>query len=239
MERRRTRRKMDTVIATPAHSSEPPRMGFTDLPPEIRNKVYRAVFAKCGDFNFGQPDNFQRSAALLRTCKVVHSEACSVLYGENRFIFDRNRHMRGAFWEKQQKEIGYKDVRQFLKMIGPENLAHLRDIKLIFEDATPASTPYLHSQEERRYLNDQHLIDCLRILRQAKLRKLHLNFLGRRVLVRTDVKFLGYLEQIKADEVVTDKCRQWYYPSKIHPILLEELIKTMKREPKLYVAERV
>ncbi|KAF2477807.1 uncharacterized protein BDR25DRAFT_207126 [Lindgomyces ingoldianus] len=238
MEPRSTRRKLDT--ATPecqASSPEERRVGFTNLPPELRNKVYRLLFVQDGEFHFGKPDNFCRSAALLRTCKLVHGEACSVLYGENKFVFDRNRHVRGPFWEPVQKEIGYKDVRQFLKMIGPENLAYLRDIKLILEDATPASTPYLHSHEERRYLNDDHLIDCLRVLRLAKLRKLFLNFLGRRMLVRTDVKFLGYLEQIKADEVETDKFIRWYSPSKIHPDVFKNLQKSMTREPKLYIME--
>jgi hypothetical protein len=90
---------------------------ITKMPPEIRNKIYRALFVRQDDgFNFATPKNFQRSAQLLRTCRLFHSEGCSVLYGENKFTFDRNRHTRAPFWEPQLKEIGYQDVRQFLKM---------------------------------------------------------------------------------------------------------------------------
>jgi hypothetical protein len=51
------------------------------------------------------------SAAFLRTCKQVHEEGRSVLYGFNTFYFGRNKEMRRPFWNSERKEIGYKDVR--------------------------------------------------------------------------------------------------------------------------------
>jgi hypothetical protein len=65
--------------------------------------------------------------------------------------------------------------------IGPENLFYLRDVKLVLEDAMPGATPYMPTHESRRYVNDGHLVDILRILRETKLRKLSISFFGRRI----------------------------------------------------------
>lgn len=208
--------------------------GFGRLPPEIRNRVYELLFKDADEFKFHTPDNFCKSAQFLRTCKLVYSEGCSVLYSENKFVFDRNRHQRARYWEPIPKEIGYTDVRRFLKDIGPENLSYLRDVKIIFEDASPAATPYLPSHESRRYVNDQHLIDCLRILAQTKLQKFTINFHGRRALLKTDVRFLSYLEQIKADEVTSSEAPRWYNPNKISDSMFKELKEVMVRKKKMY-----
>lgn len=175
------------------------------------------------------------SAQFLATCKLVHSEGCSVLYGENTFLFDRNKRTRGVFWESVHEEIGFTDVRRFLRVIGPENLAYLRDVWIWLDDAAPSSTPYL-DHEERRYINDNHLIDCLRILRSAKLRKVSLTFGGRRVLYRSDTRIISYLEQIKADEVVQKGPGHWY-PQKINMVVFQDLQAAMTRKKKLYATK--
>jgi hypothetical protein len=118
-------------------------------------------------------------------------------------------------------------------MIGPENLVYIRDVKITFEDAPPAATPYLPDHESRRYLNDLHLIDCLRILRGARLRKLDMSFHGRRTLMMTDHRFLSYLERIKVDEVVSTEHARWY-PNKINDDVMKELKERMTRKKKLY-----
>lgn len=214
--------------------------GFTDLPPELRNTVYRYLFARKDD---GQElrvppsssrGGLSRSAQFLRTCKMVHNEGCSVLYGENTFFFTRHCSTRGPFWETVPKEIGYQDVLHFLKMIGPENLQYLRDVKFTFDDALPKDTPYLNSHEKRRYLNDEYLMNCLRVLRNAKLRSIKLRFAGRRYVVQSDIKFLGYLGQIKADEV-GKFIEHWAWPQpKINDYTWENLKKAMTRKKKLY-----
>ena len=163
----------------------------------------------------------------------LHSDGCSILYGENQFVFERNRHTRAPFWEPKPPEIGYRDVRQFLNMIGPENLAYLRDIKLVLEDAAPAATPDL-THEDRRYINDQFLKNVLRVLRQAKLRKFSVSFLGRRMLMKTDVNFLDVLSQVKADEVSVSNNLKWFQTNKIHPSCLLDLKESMTRKRKLY-----
>jgi len=228
--------KFDTPMTTvTAHKT-----GFCDLPPELRNNVYRYIFVNKGSsLRFPPtsewcPETFCRSAQFLRTCRLVHSEGCSILYGENKFWFERTRTTRGPFWEPIPKEIGYKDVRQFLKMVGPENLAYFREVRLDFEDASQTSTPYLISHEDRRYLNDEHLIDCLRILSRARLRKITLGFFGRRALTRSDTKFVDHLERIKADEVDPLAKSRIYYMDKIHSNLWSHLKERMTRKTKLY-----
>lgn len=48
--------------------------GFLDLPAELRNEIYRTIFTSERSVNFGCPDNFSRSAQLLRSCNQVHEE---------------------------------------------------------------------------------------------------------------------------------------------------------------------
>ncbi|KAF9696655.1 hypothetical protein EKO04_005460 [Ascochyta lentis] len=217
--------------------------GFTDLPPELRNKVYRYAFVRDNSFQipackpWGCADLCQ-SGQFLSTCKLVHNEGCSVLYGENTFAFERHENTRGTFYEHEPKEIGYQDALHFLKMIGPENIQYLRDLKIVFNDARPSDTPHANSNEDRRYMTDDVLINCLRILRHAKLRKLSLAFMGRRHLHRSDVKFLGYLEQIKADELEKwSRPRSYHHEHKIRHTVWLELTEQMVRKKKLYDTE--
>ncbi|KAH6643684.1 hypothetical protein C7974DRAFT_299409 [Boeremia exigua] len=217
--------------------------GFTDLPPELRNKVYRYAFVRDRNFQipackpWGSGDICQ-SGQFLSTCKLVHNEGCSILYGENTFAFERHESTRGTFYEHKPKEIGYQDALQFLKMIGPENIQYLRDIKIIFNDARPSDTPDVNSNEDRRYMSDAVLINVLRILRNAKLRKLSLAFIGRRNLQSSDVRFLGYLEQIKVDELKKwVQPRSYYFEHKIRHSVWIDLVEQMVRKKKLYDTE--
>lgn len=208
---------------------------FTDLPPELRNTVYRHAFVRREALRIPQRPTLPglcQSAQFLRTCKLVHDEGCSILYGENEFLFQRHHDTRAPFWEPKLKEIGYQDVLQFLKMIGPENIQYLRDIQIDFDDALPKNAPESNI-ESRRYVVDEYLMNCLRMLRDAKLRKVSLTFFGRRQLFKSDVRFLGYLEQIKADEVVKlptvwhmqEKAGNWVWPG---------IKEQMTRKKKLY-----
>jgi hypothetical protein len=238
MRPRRAKRKIRAESEPQSLDGQKKSFGFTDLPAELRNKVYRHLFVKDRTLNFPDAENLSRSSQFLRTCKLVHNEGCSILYGENRFRFDRNHKTRGPFWEPVPKEIGYKDVRQFLKMIGPENLVYLRDVALYLSDALPSTTPEL-DHESRRYLRDEHLLDVLRTLRQTKLRKFNILFTGRRALARTDSKFLEYLMRIKADEVISDSGSSWYlHFRKVESYVWKELKEKMTRKKKLYLPEK-
>jgi hypothetical protein len=210
-------------------------VGFADLPPELRNSVYRHVFVRKQMLQIPQHSDRSglcQSAQFLRTCKLVHDEGCSILYGENEFHFDRHHEIRAPFWERNPKEIGYQDVLLFLKMIGPENIQYLRDIRFDFDDARPKLTPGLNI-ESRRYIVDDYLMNCLRILRNAKLRKVSISFYGRRQLFKSDVKFLGYLEQIKGDEVVKLP-DPLYSQTKVGNWIWNDIKEQMTRKKKLY-----
>lgn len=233
-----TSARQTEAIADEPQSTLVNKVGFTNLPPELRNKIYRLIFVAETDLRWSHPTNFCRSGQFLSTCRTVHSEGCSVLYGENVFHFERNRTTRGHFWEPVHKEIGYKDFHQFLKKIGPENLAYLRDIKINLEDATLCSTGYLNSVEDRRYINDEYLIDCLRILRTAKLRKLTVGFFGRRALQRSDVKFLNYMEQVKVDNFTASNKTHWAHINKVHADAFDRLKSAMMRKKRLYTEEK-
>jgi len=83
--------------------------------------VYRYLFSrKYKDVRVPQKrtgPGLAKSAQFLRTCRLVHNEGCSILYGENTFLFARHYDTRGPFWETVPKEIGYQDVLHFLKMV--------------------------------------------------------------------------------------------------------------------------
>jgi len=81
---------------------------FDILPPELRLRVYRLLFTTKGWTIVGNRQDFSRSAQLLRTCKLVHSEGRAVLYGENKFQFRREHNIRGQFFERQWNDIGYE-----------------------------------------------------------------------------------------------------------------------------------
>jgi hypothetical protein len=206
----------------------------------LRNNVYRYLFVNNSNEiripPYQHTGRLARSGQFLRTCKLVHNEGCSILYGENTFLLARHHDTRGPFWEVVPKEIGYQDVLHFLKMMGPENMQYLRDVRFQFDDALPKDTPYFQSQEKRRYLTDEYLLNCLRMLRDAKLRKFQMQFLGRRYVYKTDVKFLGYLEQIKADEIddFVEGGGFSYPPQKINRFIFAELKELMVRKKKLY-----
>jgi hypothetical protein len=212
-----------------------PSKSFTDLPPELRNSVYRHLFVRNGLLRIAQRPSSPglcQSAQFLRTCKLVHDEGCSILYGENEFHFDRHHETRAPFWEPKLKEIGYQDVLHFLKMIGPENIQYLRDIRFDFEDALPKYTPDL-TVETRRYIVDDYLMNCLRILRDAKLRRVSIAFYGRRQLFKSDFKFISYLEQIKGDEI-TKLPDPWHSQAKIGNWVWADIKEQMMRKKKLY-----
>jgi hypothetical protein len=231
---KRPRIEIETPPAEDAAVSVRPK-GFADLPPELRNTVYRHVFVRDATFEIPQRSanpGLCQSAQFLQTCKLVHNEGCSILYGENSFLFKRHHDIRAPFWEPKPKEIGYQDFLHFLKMIGPENIQYLRDLHMEFDDALPKHTPDL-TIETRRYVVDEYLMNCLRILRDAKLRKITLTFWGRRQLFKSDIKFLSYLEQVKADEVVKHPV-PYYNAVKIVSWVWEGIQEQMTRKKKLY-----
>ncbi|KAG8623755.1 hypothetical protein KVT40_008731 [Elsinoe batatas] len=190
--------------------SLPGKVGFLDLPPEIRNEIYRATFIKDQRrFNFSTPSNFQRTTALLRTCRQAAHEGASMLYSESEFYFRRNTSSRTPLWTTDSKEIGFSDVHRFLKMIGPSNVARLRHVFFLLEDAVPCLNPQFKTAEERRYVHDEHLKAAIRLIADhGRLQTLKLGFFGRRNIAESDSNFLNEIKAIKADsvEVLARRC---------------------------------
>lgn len=130
--------------------------GFSDLPPEIRNRIYRMVFVTNAPIEFQTRKDFSRSAAFLRTCNLVHEEGREILYGENTFCFARSEYKRGKFWERTWTEIGYKDVRRFFETIGPINIGMLKYVSFILTDVSRSAAPDLN-WDQRRFVHDRVL----------------------------------------------------------------------------------
>ncbi|EMF12798.1 uncharacterized protein SEPMUDRAFT_163845 [Sphaerulina musiva SO2202] len=177
--------------------------GFLDLPAELRNDIYRLAFVtERPTINFALPDNLSRTAALLRTCRQVYEEGRSILYAENAFAIERRTQRYGSFWEHEWRELGYLNVRKFMKAIGPTNTALIRKVSFMLEDAVPCLNPSMKTNEERRFVHDADLISVLRHLGDhAQLQTLELHFHGRRRVDRTDDRFLDYMKRLKADTV--------------------------------------
>ncbi|CAD0083224.1 unnamed protein product [Aureobasidium vineae] len=179
------------------------KRSFLDLPAEIRNQIYRLAFVSKDKLDFAYPNNFSRSSSLLRTCRQVHEEGRSILYSENTFYFQRRKKERAVRWTTDTYEIGYKDVQFFLKSIGLANVSLLRRLIIMFEDATPSMNTHLRDADERRFTNDEDLMDTLRILGDhTMLKTLDLCFQGRRMFYNKDEsRFIDNLTRIKADQV--------------------------------------
>jgi len=94
------------------------------------------------------------------------------------------------------------------------------------------------THEQRRFVNDDHLMSCLRMLaKHGRLRKINLTFYGRRELSRVDVRFLENLYQVRADVVEFDNSAQSWISSKMPFNMRESMITEMTRRKKLYPAE--
>ncbi|KAH7119013.1 hypothetical protein B0J11DRAFT_509105 [Dendryphion nanum] len=226
-----------TPMPSPAPNPTPViEKGFMKLPGELRNNIYRLVFVAEDSLTFGAPNNFVRSSQLLRTCKKIHDEGCSILYGENKFVFNRNRQTHSPFWIPEPQEIGYRDVQQFFKMIGPKNMLNLRDIEFWFEDANGYTKQHRLFPESRRYINDAILADCIQTLAtQANLRTAKLGFFGKKTLTRGDHAFIGYLKKLKVDNLKNKATVPFVVNCKIQKCLWPELVRDMERPMKLYL----
>ncbi|EME77911.1 uncharacterized protein MYCFIDRAFT_200295 [Pseudocercospora fijiensis CIRAD86] len=95
---------MGNTLSTPRNSTvqtEKAPVGFFDLSPELRNKIYRHALVLPESIQLDRAydnekgtlfviDDYQAkqlSLPLLRTCRQMHQEATSIFYGENIFQF--------------------------------------------------------------------------------------------------------------------------------------------------------
>jgi hypothetical protein len=66
------------------------RLGFTELPAEIRIMIYKLAFISDKPISVsGQPGGENTlSGQLLRTCRMIREEGSPILYGENTFLME-------------------------------------------------------------------------------------------------------------------------------------------------------
>jgi len=233
----------------PQSTSIKDKKGFLDIPAELRNQIYRHLLVKESNVCFAHPRDFSRTAAILRTCRQVYEEARGILYGENEFRFEREHRSLRQKYDISSNEVGYKMFMRVLMLIGPHNISKLRKLVIQFDDQQPRNGDYRKSKEERRYVHDSFLIECLKMLSQhSKLMSLTLEFYGRRTLSMLDLRFLEYLCAIKADHVVLGGSRSYLSYGYNSPIprtstlplnridheLVEEIKNNITRKTKLY-----
>ncbi|OAP56727.1 hypothetical protein AYL99_08839 [Fonsecaea erecta] len=179
------------------------KVGFIDLPFELRVKTYRLLFRDDRAIEFERRD-FSHSAHFLRTCKTVHQEGREVLYGENSFHFTRDTSIRGRYYEHVWKEVGYKDIRRFLEAIGPDNMAQLKYISFVFTDGADNRTRHATQIPERKFVNDPHLHHIFRLIGEnTTLRTLAVQFAGRAWVSNNDFHFLKAFTGMRCNNFVT------------------------------------
>ena len=71
--------------------ASPPRIGFLQLPGEVRNMIYRhllhrkSAICMCND---GLQKTTSHPTQILRTCHFIYNEASTIYYGDNTFLYE-------------------------------------------------------------------------------------------------------------------------------------------------------
>ncbi|KIW98501.1 uncharacterized protein Z519_00162 [Cladophialophora bantiana CBS 173.52] len=193
----------DFEDTTLVESKKSKKFGFCELPFELRLKVYRFVFRQGKATEFENRD-FSRSSHFLRTNKQVLKEGRAVLYGENSFHFTRDTAIRGKYYQKVWREVGFKDIRRFLESIGPVNISCFKYISFVLTDGADGRSRTASQIPERKFVDDPHLHEVFRLIgANATLRTLAIQFAGRAWVTHNDFHFLKALTEIKCYNFVT------------------------------------
>jgi hypothetical protein len=190
-------------MATTTLVTEQPT-GLTDLPYELRRKIYRTLFRFEKPVEIGSNDH-EASAQSLRANKLIEREGTEILYGENSFHFKRDPRTRGQYFERVWKEIAYKDVRRFIEAIGPVNIGKLKHVSFQLTDCANNRSRLPPDQfVDRRFVEDPNVHEVFRLIgANATLTTIGLQFAGRAYVCRIDRSFLRAVSEVKAHSVVT------------------------------------
>ncbi|KAI9772112.1 MAG: hypothetical protein M1840_001400 [Geoglossum simile] len=232
------------VIRTQRRVSESDPKGFLDLPPEIRNEIYKILFVaerhrirfcsqgdiqNCG----GREVAVRYSSAFLRTCRQINQEGSAVLYGANEYIFERSSRPRGRWFEEKWKQVGYEDVERFLTTIGVYNLSCIRSIILYLEDGHLDHANDL-KPKDRRSAYDGNLLHCFQIIgtRCEKLEALEIFLNPKRKISAKDTMLIESLKCIQNLECLIFRDTHPHVitralPSKIDRAVMRELQRAM------------
>ncbi|KAI9787563.1 MAG: hypothetical protein M1839_000094 [Geoglossum umbratile] len=230
------------VIHARGRVAEGGPIGFLDLPPEIRNEIYKMLFVTetrrirfCGLGDIqncgGREVAVRHSGAFLRTCQQINQEGCAVLYGANEYIFERSYSLRGRWFDVNWKQVGYEDVERFLTTIGVYNLSCIRSVIFYLEDGNldPAHEWTLN---DRRFVYDANLLHCFQIIgtRCEKLEALEIFLNPRRKVCAKDTMFIESLKCIRNLECLTFRDRHPYIATQRFPFKIDEaVVKELQR----------
>ncbi|RVX69491.1 hypothetical protein B0A52_06555 [Exophiala mesophila] len=175
------------------------KVGFLDLPFEMRDRIYRSVLVDDDPIDFYARHNLSHSSALLRTCKTVHNEATDVLYGSNSFHFKRQTQYRGKYFDEFWYEVGYEDVRRFFETIGPVNISKMNYLSLKLTDGLKLNEPGMSAPKDQlRFVTDPNLQHVFNLIgKNTVLERFGVIFGGRCQVNLSDFHFLKALSSIK------------------------------------------
>ena len=128
MARKTTRKTAKTINPTPTASEElapeNKAVTFLDLPGELRNQVYGYVLPDRGYFYPGgslRKDEKKSSTNFMATCRQIHNEGASLLYGPKEFSVSISRDGRISF---PGQRINFSEIAR-------ANFAALNQIKVL------------------------------------------------------------------------------------------------------------
>lgn len=146
----------------------PRATSFIELPPEIRNKIYRYIFnhIHCVPIKpnssrqlrahvYSDMKSFPYPTSVLRLSKQISNEALDILYGETRFTIEgtdtaewrfcwfpisfRNQlRIRNVMWITE-RFYGFENGRPLANLIPWHIIARLRRLTVILPSSVPAS----------------------------------------------------------------------------------------------------
>jgi hypothetical protein len=234
----------EVIIRTQGRVTESGPKGFLDLPPEMRNEIYKILFVAerrrirfCGQGDIqncgGREVAVRHSSAFLRTCSQINREGSAVLYGANEYIFERSYSLRGRWFDIKWKQVGFEDVERFLTTIGVYNLACIRSIIFYLEDGH-LDQANEWTLNDRRFVYDANLLHCFQIIgtRCEKLEALEIYLNPKRKVSIKDTMFIESLKCIRNLQCLIFRDRHQHaanrlYPSKIDAAVMKELQRAM------------
>lgn len=192
-----------SVATSDTAETEQKKVGFLDLPLEIRDRIYRKVMVDDEPIDFYTRENLSHSSALLRTCKTVHDEATDILYGANTFHFKRQSEYRGKYFEQRWYEVGYEDVRRFFEAIGQVNISKMNYISLQLTDGLENPEPGMVTPDNQvKFVTDPNLQHVFNLIgKNTVLERFGVIFSGRTQVTLAQFHFLKALSTIKCYEI--------------------------------------
>ena len=96
------------VVYEPTGEPDGKPLNLLDLPPEMRNRIWREVLVSPDRIQID--DSHYQQPALLNCCWQISDEACSIYYGENHFVIQVAGLQSGAVASWCQHSLHYQKL---------------------------------------------------------------------------------------------------------------------------------